>query len=274
VSLGREALNWDERTWAAIDHAVHEENVRAGVAAKVIPLRGPLPQAVTVPAEAIDPGTLTIDESAVVPLVELTVDFSLTRQQVEQEAELGTAATLAGRAAALLTQAEDFVVLRGDSALKAGLLGGTVSGRGPAGAGLIDAGVETVAANGGGTFEAVAKAFSKLQASSHTGPYGLLLDADNYAAAFEVPKGEIVPSAERLRGLVQALYGTAAMPDGQGVLVSVGGDTVDLVIGSDPNVAFLGLDADDRFGFRVVERFVLRVKDPTACVRLELGGGP
>ena len=64
------------------------------------------------------------------------------------------------------------------------------------------------------------------------------------------------------------------MPDGQGVLVSVGGDTVDLVIGSDPNVAFLGLDADDRFGFRVVERFVLRVKDPTACVRLELGGGP
>ena len=89
-----------------------------------------------------------------------------------------------------------------------------------------------------------------------------------------MPKGEIVPSAERLRGLVQALYGTAAMPDGQGVLVSVGGDTVDLVIGSDPNVAFLGLDADDRFGFRVVERFVLRVKDRTACVRLELGGGP
>ena len=41
MSLGREALNWDERTWAAIDHAVHEENVRAGVAAKVIPLRGP-----------------------------------------------------------------------------------------------------------------------------------------------------------------------------------------------------------------------------------------
>ena len=54
MSLGREALNWDERTWATIDHAVHDENVRAGVAAKVIPLRGPLPQAVTVPAEAIN----------------------------------------------------------------------------------------------------------------------------------------------------------------------------------------------------------------------------
>ena len=92
-------------------------------------------------------------------------------------------------------------------------------------------------------------------------PTGLLLDADEYAATFEVPKGEIVHTAERLRGLVQALYGTAAMPHGRGILVSVGGDTVDLVIGSDPSVAFLGIDADDRFGFRVVERFVLRVKN-------------
>ena len=274
MSLGREALNWDEQTWAAIDNAVHEENVRAGVAAKVIPLRGPLPQATTVPTEEIDPDTLTVDESAVVPLVELTVDFSLTRQQVEQEPELGTGATLAGRAAALLTQAEDFVVLRGDSALDAGLLGGTVNGRGPAGIGLVDAGAETVTANGEGIFAAVANGFSRLQTRSHAGPYGLLLDADHYAAAFEVPKGEIVYPAERLRGLVQAFYGTAAMPHGQGVLVSVGADTIDLVIGSDPTVAFLGIDADDRFGFRVVERFVLRVKDPTACVRLEVGDGP
>ena len=271
MSLGREALSWSQQTWAEIDRAVHEENVRAGVAAKVIPLRGPQPEAVTVPAEAIDPDTLTVDESAVVPLVELTIDFSLTRQQVDQEAELGTAATLARRAAARLTQAEDFVVLQGDKALDAGLLGGTVKGRGPAGSGLVAAAAETVTANGEGTFGAVARAFSILQASSHTGPYGLLLDADRYAAAFEVRKGELVHTAERLRGLVQALFGTAAMPEGRGVLVSVGGDTVDLVIGSDPTVAFLGIDSDDRFGFRVVERFVLRVKDPSACVVLELG---
>jgi uncharacterized linocin/CFP29 family protein len=272
VSLGREALNWDEQTWAAIDFAVHEENVRAGVAAKVIPLRGPQPEAVTVPAEAIDPLTMTVDESAFVPLVELTVDFSLTRQQVEQEAEQGTALALARRAASLLTQAEDVVVLQGDTALEGRLLDGSVKGRGPAGAGLVKAASEAVRANGGGTFGAVASAFSKLQAQSHTGPYALLLDADEYAAAFEVPKGQLVYSAERLRGLVQALYGTAAMPAGRGVLVSVGGDTVDMFIGSDPSVAFLGIDADDRFGFRLVERFVLRVKDPTACVRLELGG--
>ena len=131
MSLGREALNWDEQIWAAIDLAVHEENVRAGVAAKVIPLTGPQPEAVTVPAEAIDRATMTVDESSVVPLVELTVDFSVTRQQVEQEAVQGTAATLARRAAALLTQAEDVVVLQGDSALDAGLLGGAVKGAGP-----------------------------------------------------------------------------------------------------------------------------------------------
>ena len=271
MSLGREALNWGDETWAAIDFAVHEENVRAGVAAKVIPLRGPLPQAVNVPAEVIDPKTMRVDESSVLPLVELTVDFSLTRQQVEQEGELGTAAALARRAASLLTHAEDLVVLQGDAALKAGLLDGAVKGRGPAGPGLVGAAAATATANGTGMFGAVASAFSTLQAHSHTGPYGLLLDAEEYAAAFEVPKGELAYAAERLRGLVQAFHGTAAMPPKRGVLVSVGGDTVDLVIGSDPTVAFLGIDADDRFGFRVVERFVLRVKDPTACVRLEFG---
>jgi uncharacterized linocin/CFP29 family protein len=166
------------------------------------------------------------------------------------------------------------VVLQGDSALDAKLLGGAVKGRGPAGPGLVNGAAETVAADGQGSFAAVARAFSILQAGSHTGPYALLLDADEYAAAFEVPDGQLVHSAERLRGLVQAFYGTAAMPHGRGVLVSVGGETVDLVIGSDPTVAFLGVDANDRFGFRVVERFVLRVKDPTGCVRLELGAKP
>ena len=271
MSLGREALSWGDETWAAIDFAVHEENVRAGVAAKVLPLRGPLPQAVNVPAEAIDPKTMRVDESSVLPLVELTVDFSLTRQQVEQEPELGTAAALARRAASLLTNAEDLAVLQGDAALEAGLLDGAVKGRGPAGVGLLDAAAETATASKGGLFGAVASAFSTLQAHSHTGPYGLLLSAGEYAEAFEVPRGELVYAADRLRGLVQAFYGTAAMPREKGVLVSVGGETVDLVIGSDPTVAFLGIDADDRFGFRVVERFVLRVKDPTACVRLELG---
>lgn len=230
-----------------------------------------MPQAVTVPADAVDPAAMTVDEASVVPLVELTIDFSLSRQQVEQEDELGTATTLSRRAAALLTQAEDLVVLQGDTALESKLLRGTVNARGPAGPGLVAAAGESVAADGRGTFGAVARAYSALQARSHTGPYALLLDADEYAGAFEVPKGELVPVAERLRGLVQALYGTGAMPRGRGVLVSVGGDTVDLVIGSDPAVAFLGVDAGDRFAFRMIERFVLRVKDPTACVRLELG---
>jgi uncharacterized linocin/CFP29 family protein len=124
MSLGREALEWAEPTWAAIDQGVHEENVRAGVAAKVIPLRGPMPQAVTVPADAVDPAAMTIDEASVVPLVELRIDFSLSRQQVEQEDELGTATTLSRCASALLTQAEDLVVLQCDTALESKLIPG------------------------------------------------------------------------------------------------------------------------------------------------------
>ena len=271
MSLGREALNWDDQTWAEIDHAVHDENVRAGVAAQVIPLRGPVPDAVTVPAEVIDAPTMTIEEASMRPFVELSVEFSLTRQQVDQEPSLRTAATLARRAAALLTQAEDVVVLQGDAALAAGLLGGAVAGRGPAGPGLLEAAADSVAAAAaGGTFGAVARAYSMLQARSHTGPYGLLLNADEYAATFELPRGALMDTADRLAGLVHAVYGTGAMPRDRGLLISVGGDSIDLVIGSDPVVAAVGVRAGDRFGFRVFERFVVRLKDPTACVRLEL----
>jgi uncharacterized linocin/CFP29 family protein len=272
MSLGRETLDWDDATWAEIDNGVHEENVRAGVAARVIPLRGPLPDAVTVPAALVDQKAMAIDEGSMLPFVELSVEFSLTRKQVDQEPALGTAATLSRRAAALLTQAEDVVVLQGDTALGHGLLDGAVAGHGPAGPGLLEAAADSVSANEDGTFGAVARAYSMLQARSHTGPYGLLLAADEYAAAFQLPKGALVDAADRLAGLVHALYGTGAMPNGRGLLVSVGGDSIDLVIGSDPTVAAVGVDAGDRFRFRVFERFVVRLKDPTACVRLDLGG--
>jgi uncharacterized linocin/CFP29 family protein len=273
MSLGREMLTWDDQTWSEIDKGVHEENVRAGVLAQVIPLRGPVPEAVTVPAEVVDAKALTIDEASMLPFVELSVEFSLTRQQVNQEPTLKTAATLARRATAVLTQAEDVVILQGDDAFAAGLLGGAVEGRGPAGPGLLQAAADSVVVVPGqaGTFDAVARAYSMLQARSHTGPYGLLLDADEYAATFGLPPGALVDTADRLTGLVHALHGTGAMPSGRGLLVSVGGDSLDLVIGSDPVVAAVGVDANDRFRFRVFERFVVRLKDPTACIRLEFG---
>jgi uncharacterized linocin/CFP29 family protein len=275
VTLGREALKWSAETWSAIDRAMHEENLRAGVTAKVIPLLGPLPDVLAVPAETIDAEAMTVEEDRLLPLVELSIEFALTRRQVDLEHELGTALTLTRRAASLLTQAEDLAVLQGDAALANGQMPDGVRAQGAAGSGLLAAATDSVGGDGApeGIFRAVAEAYALLQTRSHTGPYGLLLEPELYAATVEPVNGTSVLVSERIGGLVQGFFGTAALPKDSGVLVSVGGDTVDLVIGADPTVAFLAIDREDRFRFRAFERFALRVKDPSACVRLKLGGG-
>ena len=52
------------------------------------------------------------------------------------------------------------------------------------------------------------------------------------------------------------------------VLAKDGGNVIDLVIGVDPVGAITQVGADGLFHLRVFERFALRIKDPTALVRL------
>jgi hypothetical protein len=76
--------------------------------------------------------------------------------------------------------------------------------------------------------------------------------------------------ADRIRPLVTlGFYGTGTLAPSTGVLVSVGGNTMDLVAGVDPITEFLQLDPDGLYRFRIFERFIVRVKDRTGIVRLE-----
>ena len=54
-----------------------------------------------------------------------------------------------------------------------------------------------------------------------------------------------------------------------GVLVSLGGNTMDLVVGLDATTAFMQQDPNGYYRFRVVERFALRLKDSTGVILLE-----
>ena len=108
-------IPWAPELWARLDQAVDAEVDRTGVAGRIMPLRGTSPDATTAPAEVIDRDTMSVADDAVVPLAELSVTFSLTEQQVDGEANLGTALTLATRAANLIAQAEDVIVFRGTS---------------------------------------------------------------------------------------------------------------------------------------------------------------
>jgi hypothetical protein len=97
----------------------------------------------------------------------------------------------------------------------------------------------------------------------HTVPY-----ADTYRS---LPTTLIYP-ALRIKSLVTAgFYGTGTLPPNTGVLVSLGGNTMDLAVGIDPTTEFVQEEAlgGGRFRYRVYERFTLRLKDDTGVIVLD-----
>ena len=52
-------------------------------------------------------------------------------------------------------------------------------------------------------------------------------------------------------------------------MVSVGGNSMDLVVGVEPTTEVLQQDANGFYRLRVFERFALRIKDTTAIVALK-----
>jgi uncharacterized linocin/CFP29 family protein len=276
MSLGREQVQWSEAVWKALDEAVHDEFHRTAVGLKFIPFRGQQDNAMTVPSDVIDLESMTVGEADVTALVELGIDFGLTRQQTASEEQHSTGVTLATRAANLLAQAEDLVLFLGEAAFKDPLFGRVRRRSGNGGAGLLGSATETIVVQptqpkryGENTFAAVADAYSRLQRLGHHGPYALALRSEIYADTFAPLANTLVMPADRIKPLVSlGLFGTGSLPPATGVLVSVGGNTMDLVVGTEPNTEFLQQDAEGFYRFRVFERFTLRVKDKTAIVRL------
>ncbi|HKX27953.1 MAG TPA: encapsulin [Blastocatellia bacterium] len=319
MNLGREKLPWSQDIWNRIDQAVHDEYERTNITRKFIPLYGPIaPGELIVIADTVvrDGQTLTVNESATIPLVELQVEFTLTPQQVHREGELMTAVTLATRAGNLLAGAADVITLHGQSAIDG--IGGTqhplfadnkVRVRsGPAGDGLLKAAeanpiqvIQVTALDpvdpsdpdeplrfGERTFAAVADGYSRLQSGTglqqaHYGPYALVLHNEPYADTYAPLATTLIMPADRIKPLMTAgFFGTGTLPatgntpnvrETTGVLVSLGGNTMDLVVGMGATTAFLQEDTEGRYRFRVYERFALRLKDTSSVIKFEFVPG-
>jgi uncharacterized linocin/CFP29 family protein len=78
--------------------------------------------------------------------------------------------------------------------------------------------------------------------------------------------------------MTSGFYGTGTVPGNQaakteprffGLVLTTGGNSVDLVCGLDATTAFMQQDTDGNYRFRVVERFALRLKETVAVIRLE-----
>ncbi len=345
ISLrNRNQLPWDEAIWNRIDRAVHDECKRTKVAAKFLPYHHASPNELTIPSDTVilsgEPGEqrLAIDEVAINPLIELVVEFKLTVQQVEREAELGTAVTLATRAANLISQAEDIAIFQGQSAIAPGenqhpLFRDrkVIVKSGSAGLGLLNAPDfpgsnsdiqivsipplepnETPPRWGENTFAAVSNAYSRLQsgdglAQAHYGPYVCVLNFRPYADTYAPLATTLIIPADRIKPLVTAMasdkdmhiceaeiqthkkdmhaygrdmsymnhleyshyYGTGTLPLFKGVFLSLGGDTMDLVVGADIKTEYTSQDKDGSYCYRAYSRFVNRLKDPTSVIRFD-----
>lgn len=286
MNRGRNSLHWPQECWDRIDKAVHDETKRIKIAARFLPLYGPMAEALTTPSDTVvvEGERLFIDEAATVPLVETWVEFALTPQQVEREMELMSACTLAIRATNYLSQAQDLLLFQGNAAFDSDplfRLNQVKRRSGPPGSGLFNAPsaedqtIEVRPPRSGATrfaeatFEAVADAYARLQDRGHYGPYALVLHTVPHADTYAPLPTTLITPADRIMPLVACgFFSTGTLPALSGLLLSLGGNSMDLVVGKDATTAFMQEDPDGKYRFRVYERFALRLKDPSAIVKL------
>ncbi len=228
---------------------------------------------------------LNVDEAATYPLVEIWVEFALTPQQIQREMDLATACILASRATNILAQAKDLLIFQGDAATLDPLFTqNRVRFRsGPAGTGLYHAvpddpeRVLTVTALPDGplrfaerTYLRVTEGCARLKSRGHYGPYVLVLHTFPYADTYAPLATTPMTPGEMLEPLVTAgFYETGTLPPMSGLLISIGGNSMDLTVGQERLTTYLQEDAEGKYRFRVWERFALRLKAPTAILRLD-----
>lgn len=288
-------LLWSQDVWNRIRQAVHGEKLRTEVAAKFLPLYMAMPEAFVVPADTVNDGQppLTVDETKTTELVELLVEFALTRQQYERERQSGvmTAVTLVTAAANKLSQARDLVTFQGEQGLQNPLFtsGLVVHQSGSPGTGLLNASLDadqiikvppTQDGNqewGENTFTAVADGYARLQGKGHYGPYYLALNTVPHADLFRpvLTNGVQVANtmaivADRVKPLVEkGLYGTGTLPALTGILGSIGGNTMDRAVAVAAVTEFEQTDGRGRYLFRVYERAALRFKNTKSVIKFE-----
>jgi len=291
-------LGWSEDQMNKVRGVVHDEAMRARVAASFLPLYGPLgADTVTVPANRLDvgptegggppPQSMKVVDYDTLRLATLAINVSLKNAQVA-DPELAAAMVMFRRAADTLARVEDAMIFTGQKGPDEGPKGGidgvpeifTVSGGG-AYAGLTEVNPDATVTVAGGqgddgqkVFNAIVDAITHLEGTGHLGPFACVLSRDLFRAiTTPIPNSMVLPRDSVLPFLDGPLLRTSAMPDGQGVVVSLQGAPVEIVVPSDISVRYLQTTLDARHVFRVSQKFVLRVKEAKGVVAIRKGGG-
>lgn len=266
-TLGREKFSWSQEIWNQIDQAVHDEAEATRVARKFLPLHGPLdPAAQTVQGQTINPGPpLTITPGQQIVPFEIWMNFELNPQQIT---DTSVALALVRRAANQVARAEDILIFQGT---QENLGGVQISQPVPKNPGLTtDAAPVKINQP---LFETLVAGIAELDSVGHHGPYALVVRPEVYAAAHIPAEGTAILPVDRIKPLVaKGFFSSSALQVGvAGLLVSFGGNSVDLAVTQDLITAFVHENIN--YGFRVFERFALRINDPNSTRRLDVPMG-
>ncbi|MGB7241683.1 MAG: family 1 encapsulin nanocompartment shell protein, partial [Sulfitobacter sp.] len=277
-------LTLSEASWGQIRQIVHDEALRARVAASFLPLFGPLPtDTQTVPKNTLDyvslgapvPGGATermgVVDYETMRLATLSINVYVKNAQLA-DPELTSATIMFRRAADIMARVEDAIVVNGQEDVGKGpnnpaqSLAGvqpvfSVSGGGKYD-GLIECGQSnlvkiTGAVDGAKVFSAVVDAIQKLEGAGHVGPFACIMDDAFFSAVTKpIPNSMVLPRDSILPFLDGPLLRSSTMPKKSAVIVSLQGAPVELVVPSDISVKYLQTTMDSEHIFRVQQKFV------------------
>jgi hypothetical protein len=296
----RSGPSWDPETWADIRQAMREEMEAAAVVRRFVPHETASEEQTTITVDQFDPATGGVVPDEAVRIIEIYAGFRLTREQVGREATHHEARSAARARARALANGEDYMLLHGQSPAWVGstnqlslVRGVFVRDRRRMDADLtyfarheipvpVNANNPPPGLNpyyGIHTVTAVESAIGHLRSTDNLGAYAVALQPMTLVDA-KVPLAgrSVTPLTlfDRDVGSVDSSRVLGNAPDDhvQGLVVSVGGNSMDLVM-PDPEyqIEFLQVDPEGMHLFRLRHRFVLRIKrrrheDDSPVVRL------
>lgn len=272
--LAREDAPLTEQEWERIDGAVMKAARANLVGRRFLSLHGPLglgAQVTWVDAlEGVTPGTVGVPGSGDAAPVEpgtrrllmldlLSKDFTVMWRDVlsTRDQQLPLDVTVVFAAATMIARAEDSLIFYGSEA-NSGIM--NVEGHSTVSlAGGLD--------KPGSGLAAASEARSLLVTAGALGPYALVLAPDLYSKLLRIPGSGGRLELELIASVADAgVFQSSVLKKGTGALVSTGPEILDLALGGDMQVAFLGPD-DMNLPFRILESLALRVRRPEGiCV--------
>jgi uncharacterized linocin/CFP29 family protein len=279
---------WTDAQWDGIRRVVHDEAMRARVAASFLPLYGPLGDDVqTVPKNFlglsdIEGGLgaqMAVDDHNSLRLITISVKVVLKSAQLA-DPELGSAMIMFRRAADIIARVEDAIIFRGQANVTSNDKLGvkdvppvfSISGGGDS-KGLFEYMPKEMATfsisddktAGGALLTAIVTAIGTLESTGHLGPFACVLGTDLFTTSVRPTPGSLVmPRDSILPFLNGPLLRSSTLEPKQGVIISLQGEPVEIVVPKDISVRFLQTTLDNLHVFRVSQRFVLRIKEPSA----------